>query len=88
MSFETHQPARFFTKRPAASKRGYGRLWQRIRLMHLREEPLCRACNGAATEVDHIDGDVTNNAVGNHQSLCKSCHAKKTHREQGSLHAK
>lgn len=31
-----------------------------------------------ATQVDHIDGDATNNARTNLQGLCPNCHSKKT----------
>lgn len=38
-----------------------------------------------ATEVDHIDGDNTNDDPSNLQSLCKPCHSRKTVEEQGAL---
>lgn len=53
--------------------------------MVLREEPACRSCGDPASEVDHIDGDVTNNRRDNLQPLCGTCHKKKTYREQGAL---
>jgi 5-methylcytosine-specific restriction endonuclease McrA len=58
---------------------------------HLRYEPLCRECKVQhgwlipATEVDHIDGDNTNDDPSNLQSLCKPCHSRKTVEEQGAL---
>lgn len=72
--------------RPSASAQGYGRTWQRLRLMVLREEPLC-PCGKPATEVDHIlakakGGDDSRE---NLQGLCKSCHSRKTVREDGAL---
>lgn len=69
--------------RSSAAKRGYGRNWQRLRLLVLHEEPLCRECRAAATDVDHIDGDVTNLARENLQALCHGCHSRKTTRENG-----
>ena len=76
--------------RGTAKERGYGGSWRRLRKIVLSKEPLCRHCNeGArltpATEVDHIDGDTTNNSLDNLQPLCKSCHSKKTVREQGGV---
>lgn len=64
--------------------------WRRIREAQLNEEPLCRyhARRGqtvAANEVDHRDGDATNNDPDNLQSLCKPCHSAKTAREQGGV---
>lgn len=38
-----------------------------------------------ATEVDHVDGDASNNDPSNHRSLCKGCHARKTVRENGGF---
>lgn len=57
--------------------------WRAIRAAQLRKEPLCRECakagrTTAATDVDHIDGDSTNESPSNHQSLCHSCHSRKT----------
>jgi len=73
----------FDATRPSAAKRGYGRNWRRLRRLILAEEPLCRDCGGAATEVDHIDGDGTNMARENLQALCHACHSRKTTRENG-----
>lgn len=40
-------------------------------------------CNGFATEVDHIDGNSSNDAAdgSNYQSLSKQCHSRKTMKE-------
>lgn len=66
----------------------YGRSWQRIRQQQLNRQPLCEACNArgrirAAQEVDHIVplSDGGTNDAENLQSLCKSCHSKKTRAE-------
>lgn len=67
-------------RRGSASSRGYGAPWRKLRMMVLREEPLCRRCGNPASEVDHRvpkeqGGDDTRD---NLQALCKPCHSTKT----------
>jgi 5-methylcytosine-specific restriction endonuclease McrA len=61
--------------------------WRKLRLVKLAHNPACEAdgCNAVATEVDHIDGNNRNMRMSNLQSLCKSCHSKKTYRKDGGL---
>lgn len=64
--------------------------WRAIREQQLRREPLCRAhakrgLVRAGTEVDHEDGNASNNAASNLQTLCKACHSAKTARENGGF---
>ncbi|MFA4294428.1 HNH endonuclease signature motif containing protein [Xanthomonas perforans] len=64
--------------------------WRKLRAVHLAGEPLCRSCAQggrvtAATDVDHIDGDDSNNASSNLQSLCHACHSSKTAKENGGF---
>lgn len=75
-------------QRPSAAVRGYDRTWQKLRLMHLRAYPLCVRCEESgmtvpATEVDHIRplAHGGTHDADNLQSLCKSCHSRKTARE-------
>lgn len=63
------------------------RKWQVTRRHVLFEEPMCRSCAAKgheelAAEVDHINGDPTDNRRVNLQPLCKHCHSVKTRREQ------
>ena len=76
--------------RPSASKRGYGSKWQRVSKAYLRKHPLCVKCLAqgkyvTATVVDHIiphrGDEVLMWSESNWQSLCKSCHDKKTGNE-------
>jgi len=57
--------------------------WRKIRQEHLKKYPFCAICGSKAREVDHIipvaQGGTDNDD--NLQSLCKSCHSKKTARE-------
>ena len=78
--------------RERTAARGYGGNWQRVRLWHLAHHPLCEDCNErgltvGATEVDHVERlcDSGDHSEGNLRSLCKSCHSRKTVREDGGL---
>lgn len=71
----------------SSSALGYGRLWQRIRAAVLAMHPMCLLCmaNGVrtvATEVDHIDGNSSNNSNANLRPLCCPCHSRRTASEQ------
>lgn len=78
--------------RPHAAQRGYDALWRKLRVMYLREHPLCVTCTlagltVAASEVDHIipKRNGGSNDTMNLQALCKSCHSKKTAKERLSI---
>ena len=64
--------------RATANQRGYGIVWKSVRLMKLRETPLCEACHGLkpARIVHHIDENPHNNSADNLRSLCFVCHEK------------
>ena len=60
--------------------------WRAVRLMKLRRNPTCEAdnCRAFAREVDHVVSLQAGGApfdTNNLQSLCTSCHARKTARE-------
>jgi len=85
---ERQRQKRIDSKRESANARGYGNSWRRLRRLVLNAEPLCRECkrNGRimlATEVDHIvpRANGGTNDFDNLQPLCKSCHSRKTARE-------
>ena len=63
--------------RASSSKRGYNRQWQKARARYLKAHPLCVQClkEGQA---------VTATVVDHWQSLCKSCHDKKTWNEDNN----
>jgi 5-methylcytosine-specific restriction protein A len=82
--------------RESTSRRGYGRRWQRLARMFLRANPLCadpfglHARDGrcvAGEQVDHIiprrrgGDDVWKNL----QTLCCSCHSRKTALQDGGF---
>lgn len=78
--------------REAASVRGYDRTWGKTRTNYANKNPLCEHClkrgkTNPMAEVDHIipfqgPGDPLRLDWSNLQSLCKSCHRKKTARDQ------
>lgn len=76
-------------RRGSAASRGYDREWQRLRLMVLRREPLCRMCAQwgvimPATDVDHIipKREGGQDTFENLQPLCHSHHSQKTATEK------
>lgn len=71
-------------ERGTAQARGYTAAWSRISKRVLAEEPLCRACGAAYSELtDHIipKAQGGTDERRNLQGLCRSCHAVKTARE-------
>ena len=84
-------------RRPSPSRRGYGQSWRRLSLMFRRSQPLCadpfgiHASEGrqfvAGEHVDHIKplraGGT--NEWSNLQTLCASCHSRKTVLEDGGF---
>jgi 5-methylcytosine-specific restriction endonuclease McrA len=70
---------------------GYDAAWERLRSVHLHDNPLCAAClvwDGyvAAEHVDHIEpirlAPDRRLDPSNLQSLCRPCHSRKTYLEQ------
>lgn len=85
---EKHLPLHSEINR-SASKRGYGRKWQKVSKQYLQSHPLCVACMKQtppkytkATVVDHIIPHRGDRKLfwdsSNWQALCKQCHDKKT----------
>lgn len=84
---DAHKPPE---KPRASTRRIYNRSWEKIRAATLARSPLCVHCERegrvtAATEVDHITplSKGGTHASANLQTLCKSCHSRKTRGEQG-----
>jgi len=72
------------------SQRFYSsRRWKNLRAWFMRRNPLCNNCSRAADVVDHVlpvRGQADRSLltrITNLQSLCNSCHAKKTADERG-----
>ncbi len=75
--------------RPSARRRGYDRLWEKVRDQQLAAFPICcmPGCGQLATVVDHIqtiaDRPDLRLDPSNHRSMCKPCHDRHTARTQG-----
>lgn len=75
--------------RDNAARRGYGNQWRKSRVAYLTQHPICVRCGDIATVVDHIVPHKGNMdlfwKVGNWQPLCKTCHDRKTVKEDGGF---
>ncbi|CAG9184237.1 HNH endonuclease [Cupriavidus respiraculi] len=81
-------------RRGSSAARGYGGKWQRERAEYLKANPICVEHRKAgrivpATVVDHIVPHKGDQRLfwrrSNWQALCKSCHDRKTAREDGGF---
>jgi len=79
-------------RRGSAASRGYDYRWVKVRWRYLAEHPLCVLCEhvGKLTPANVIDHVVPHKGdqglfwnESNWQSLCKSCHDRKTAKEDG-----
>ena len=77
--------------RQSSNDRGYDARWRKARLMYLKKFTLCAECLKQerielATDVDHIKPHKGDYEMfwdqRNWQSLCHSCHSRKTARER------
>ena len=63
--------------------------WRKVRKEYLQYHPACSDCGRMATVVDHIVPHRGNEDLmfdmGNFQALCKSCHGRKTARDDGGF---
>ena len=77
-------------KHPSSYRMGYDSKWKKRRIIFLNKNPLCELCreNGrftTATVVDHIVPHKGDKKLfwdeRNWQALCKTCHDRKTFKE-------
>ena len=88
-----HVPAT--EQRETTAQRGYNSRWQKARLTFLASHPLCAECERqgkvtAATVVDHViphkgDQRLFWDSENNWQSLCVTCHSRKTATEDNGF---
>ncbi|MCL1126721.1 HNH endonuclease [Shewanella surugensis] len=84
LGWETHHAGR------SKEQRGYGKDWQRLRLLILnRDKYLCQCCRREgiathATDVDHVIAKAHGGTdiESNLEALCKPCHRSKTAHER------
>jgi len=77
-------------RRISVRKMGYTYKWSKYSKQYRRENPECVGCGQPADCVDHITpvtgpDDPLFWDDSNHQSLCTSCHSKKTATESNGL---
>lgn len=81
-------------RRGSSAQRGYGARWQKARAGWLRKHPLCVEClaSGLTVEASVIDHRVPHRGDmkifwdnNNWQSLCASCHGRKTAQQDGGF---
>jgi 5-methylcytosine-specific restriction enzyme A len=86
---ETERRKQYEKKRGTAAQRGYGARWRKARKWYLMNNPICVSCGDVATVVDHIIPHKGNYDLfwdkNNWQSLCSSCHSRKTVKEDGGF---
>lgn len=77
-------------QRDPATKKRYGRAWQRIRNRYIAANPLCEQCRkqGRLTSAEEVHHILPLAAGGTHEernlmALCTSCHSEITAREGG-----
>ncbi|ABM27894.1 HNH endonuclease [Nitratidesulfovibrio vulgaris DP4] len=63
-------------RRGGSCARGYNAHWQRVRLLQLKNHPLCAICAHEARVVHHRDENPRNNCQSNLMSLCRECHER------------
>ena len=77
--------------RGSAASRGYGHRWQKLRMMALRRDCyICQVCGlpvGKGGHVDHIVplAQGGTNSLDNLQTLCATCHSRKTAQQDGGF---
>jgi 5-methylcytosine-specific restriction protein A len=86
--------AQYDKRRGTSTERGYDARWRKLRLWFLNTHPLCAECGRkgiltAASVVDHVIPHKGDQQLlydqNNLQSLCVSCHSRKTAAEDGSF---
>ena len=81
---DTHRKAHKTAARKRYPHNNYGPGWAKVRARQLRVEPDCRTCGQLASVVDHIVPihHFAAPAIAHHddnlQSMCPSCHNRKT----------
>jgi 5-methylcytosine-specific restriction enzyme A len=72
--------------RPAYYQRYNDPEWKQIRAAYIKAHPMCAECGEKGKHVDHIKprSQGGTNDMGNLQTLCHSCHSRKTGQGDGA----
>jgi 5-methylcytosine-specific restriction enzyme A len=77
------------SNRGTATQRGYDAKWRKARAYYLSHNPICVRCGDIATVVDHVTPHKGDKRLfwdrSNWQPLCKTCHDRKTVKEDGGF---
>jgi len=88
-SHSDQQKERFEQAKNAKKAKTYDSEWRSLRVLQLDLYPACAVCGRDAVHVDHIKSVKTAPQLrlepSNLQSLCHSCHSKKTAQVDGSF---
>ncbi len=72
-----------------AAQSMYNSQWRKARGAYLNRNPLCVVCGLPGDHVDHVEPHLGDVRLfwdrGNWQTLCKSCHSRKTSRSDGGF---
>ena len=74
---EQQRKADFNKTRPSSWKAGYNARWNSLRAIHKARYPLCAHCLKGDTRLMYDESNL--------QSLCKSCHSRKTATEDSGF---
>jgi 5-methylcytosine-specific restriction enzyme A len=89
LTCEQKRKAHVDANRLSPAARGYDLPWIKLRSKHLKANPTCVKCGNKGSHVDHVVAHRGNDALrldpSNLQTLCASCHSKKTASSDGGF---
>jgi hypothetical protein len=86
---ERERRAQLDEQRPSSTERGYDATWRKLRLVFIRQHPVCSTprCGDMTTDVDHVQSVEERPDLrlewSNLRAYCHACHSRRTALEQG-----